>query len=171
MRASCSRLELEAAPLFFGETTEFGAYDLGDWAWVGTPGFAGLIGIHDVWDPEQAPPLGSNYYRFGSPEYIGEGDFAAYTEGASSVVNENSARMAEIRDAMNATVDEAELVALLNEAETILAEEVFFIPLFTRLDAGVVWADEIGNFKHNPSRLARNGTSSSGTAPTSSRLS
>ncbi|MEK7252187.1 MAG: ABC transporter substrate-binding protein [Actinomycetota bacterium] len=143
--------QLEAAPLFFGETTEFGAYDLGDWAWVGTPGFAGLIGIHDVWDPEQAPPLGSNYYRFGSPEYIGEGDFAAYTEGASSVVNENSARMAEIRDAMNATVDEAELVALLNEAETILAEEVFFIPLFTRLDAGVVWADEIGNFKHNPS--------------------
>jgi ABC-type transport system substrate-binding protein len=143
--------QLEPSSLFFGETTEYGNYDLGDWAWVGTPGFAGLIGIHDVWDPEQNPPNGSNYYRFGSAAYAGEGDFAPYTQGASSLINENSARMAEIRDAMNATVDSAELVALLNEAETILANELVFIPLFTRLDAGVVWADEIGNFKHNPS--------------------
>ena len=147
--------QLEPSSLFFGESTEFGNYDLGDWAWVGTPGFAGLIGIHDVWDPEQAPPLGSNYYRYGSPEYTnptGDAAFASYVEGASSVVNENSARMAVIRDEMNATVDDTELLALLAEAETLLADEVFFIPLFTRLDAGVVWADEIGNFKHNPSQ-------------------
>ncbi len=149
--------QLEPSSLFFGETTEFGGYDLGDWAWVGTPGFAGLISIIDVWDPEQAPPLGSNYYRFGSPAFTnptGDAGFAAYVEGASSVVNANSARVAEIRDELNATVDEVELIALLNEVETLLAEEVFFIPLFTRLDAGAVWADEIGNFKHNPSQAS-----------------
>jgi hypothetical protein len=25
-------------------------------------------------------------------------------------------------------------------------------PLYQRLDAGTVWADEIGNFKHNPTQ-------------------
>jgi peptide/nickel transport system substrate-binding protein len=148
-------VQLEPSTLFFGETTEYGNYDFGEWAWVGTPGFAGLIGIHDVWDPEQAPPFGSNYYRFGSPEFTNPDanpDFAPYVQGASSVVNENTARFAEIRDEMNATVDETELFALLAEAEQILADELVIIPLFTRLDAGVVWADEIGNFKHNPSQ-------------------
>ncbi len=143
--------ELEDSSLFFGETLDFGGWDLGEWAWVGTPGFAGLVGIFDIWDPEGPPPDGSNFYRWGTPAVEGA-DPAGFDQAESSVIDDNTARFAEIRDAMNATVDVDELVALLNEAETILADQVVIIPLYARLDPGAVWADEIGGFKHNPSQ-------------------
>ncbi|HHC08120.1 MAG TPA: hypothetical protein ENK55_05340, partial [Actinobacteria bacterium] len=95
--------QLEDSQIFFGETLDNGKWDLGEWAWVGSPGLSGLVGIHDVFDPESPPPDGSNYYRWGTED--------------SSVQDENTARFAEIRDAMNETVDDAELVALINEAE------------------------------------------------------
>jgi ABC-type transport system substrate-binding protein len=53
---------------------------------------------------------------------------------------------------MNGTVDEAELLGYIAEAETILADQVVFIPLYQRIDAGAVWADTIGGYRHNPSR-------------------
>ena len=128
--------QLEDSQLFFGETLDNGKWDLGEWAWVGSPGLSGLVGVMDVFDPEAPPPDGSNFYRWGTPD--------------SSVIDDATARFAVVRDEMNATVDEAVLVPLINEAEQILADQVVIIPLYARLDAGVVWGDEIGNFKHNP---------------------
>ncbi len=128
--------QLEDSQLFFGETLDNGKWDLGEWAWVGSPGLSGLIGIHDVFDPESPPPDGSNYYRWGTED--------------SSVIDDATARYAEVRDAMNATVDDAELVALINEAENILADNLVIFPLYARLVTAAVWEDEIGGFKHNP---------------------
>jgi len=133
--------ELQDSSLFFGETLDNGQWDLGEWAWVGSPGLSGLVSIHDVWDPEAPPPDGGNYYRYG---VSGEG---AYTDA-------NTARFAELRDAMNATVDEAELVELFHEAENILADDLVLIPLYARLVTAAVWADEVGNFKHNPTQAS-----------------
>jgi peptide/nickel transport system substrate-binding protein len=148
--------QLEDNTLFFGETLSTGSWDLGEWAWVGSPGFSGLIGIHDVFDPGAPPPIGSNYYRWGTTELADEeyeDNFAVYAgSNESSVQDAATVRFAEVRDAMNATVDETELLALINEAENILADNLVIIPLYARPVTAAVWEDEIGGFKHNPSR-------------------
>ena len=69
--------QLEDSQLFFGETLDTGNWDLGEWAWVGTPGFAALIADFDIFDPEGQPPEGSNFYRWGTPD--------------SSVIDDNTA--------------------------------------------------------------------------------
>ncbi len=165
--------QLEHSGLFFGETLDAGNWDIGEWAWVGTPGLAGIVGIHDVFDPEAPPPFGSNFYRWGTPG-VPEEDIAdlldaccpdlppevraaiiaAFAQGPSSVVDQATARFAEVRDEMNATVDAEELRVLINEAESILADNVVMIPLYARLDPGAVWADEVGGYKHNPSQAS-----------------
>jgi peptide/nickel transport system substrate-binding protein len=129
--------QLEDSQVFFGETLDNGKWDLGEWAWVGSPGMSGLIRIHDVWDPEAPPPNGSNYYRYG---LTGEG----------ATGDDASARYAAVRDEINQTVDPDALVALINEAENILADNAVFHPLYARLVTAAVWEDEIGGFKHNP---------------------
>ena len=132
--------DLEDSQLFFGETFVAGNWDLGEWAWVGSPGLSSLVGIHDIFDPESPPPDGNNMYNWG-------------TEG-SSVIDAATARYAEVRDEMNATVDEAELLALFHEAENLIADNIVIIPLYARLVVAAVWADEIGNFKHNPTNAS-----------------
>ncbi|MGI9665990.1 MAG: ABC transporter substrate-binding protein [Acidimicrobiia bacterium] len=132
--------QLEDSQLFFGETLDNGKWDLGEWAWVGSPGLSGLISIHDVWDPEAPPPDGSNYYRWGTED--------------SSVIDDATARFAAVRDEMNATVDNAELVTLIEEAENILADNLVIFPLYARLVTAAVWEDEIGGFKHNPTNAS-----------------
>lgn len=150
--------DLQDSQVFFGEWLDAGTWDMGEWAWVGTPGFSGLIGIHDVFDPEGPPPVGSNYYRWGTtelPDDQYEGDNAIYKgTNESSVQDENTARFAELRDLMNQTVDTEELTAYINEAENILADQVVIFPLYARLDPGAVWEDTIGGFKHNPTSAA-----------------
>ena len=131
--------ELEDSSLFFGETLDNGIWDFGEWAWVGSPGFSGLVSIHDVWDPEAPPPDGGNYYRYGVAE-----------EGA--VPDDASVRYAAVRDEMNQTVDPDVLTALFNEAENILADNAVFHPLYARLVTAAVWEDTIGGFKHNPTQ-------------------
>ncbi len=143
--------QLEDSSLFFGETLDFGNWDLGEWAWVGTPGFAGLVGIHDVFDPEAPPPDGQNFYRWGTPEVTGA-DPEGFNQGPSSVVDDATAAFAAARDAANATVDEQELIDLIHEMENLLADNVVIIPLYARLDPGAVWADEVAGYKHNPSQ-------------------
>jgi len=132
--------QLEDSQLFFGETLDNGKWDLGEWAWVGTPGLAGLVGIHDVFDPEAPPPDGSNYYRWGTED--------------SSTINDDTVRFAEVRDAMNATVDDAEVITLIQEAENLLADNLVIFPLYARLVTAAVWGDEIGGFKHNPTQAS-----------------
>ena len=127
--------------MFFGETLETGNWDLGQWAWVGSSGLAGLVAIHDVFDPDNAPVEesrgGANFYRWGT--------------GDSSVIDDSTARFADVVDLMKATVDEAALRELIAEAEEILADQVVIIPLFSRPAVGVAWADEIGGYTFNPS--------------------
>ena len=132
--------QLEDSQLFFGETLDNGRWDLGEWAWVGSPGLSGLVSIHDVFDPEAPPPDGSNYYRWGTEDSV--------------IIDDNTARYAEIRDEMNASVDEAVLIPLFNEAEQILADQLVMIPLYARLVTAAVWGDEVGGFKHNPTQAS-----------------
>ena len=145
--------ELEDSSLFFGETLDFGHWDLGEWAWLGSPGFSGLVGIHEFFDPDSAPPDGQNFYRYGTGAVEGA-DPDGFNQGESSVIDENTVRFGELRDAMSATVDVDELTELIHEAEQLLADQAVIIPLYQRLDAGASWADEIGGVKHNSSRAS-----------------
>ena len=128
---------LQDRQLFYGPTLQDGMWDLGQWAWVGTPGMSALVGIHDVFDPGGMPPRGSNYYRWGTED--------------SSVVDEYTQRFADIRDLMNVTVDNAQLVDLFAEAEAILADQMVILPLYREPSIAVVWDDEVVGFVHNPS--------------------
>lgn len=132
--------QLQDSQLFFGETLETGSWDVGMWAWVGSPGFAGLIPIHDPFDPEAPPPNGSNYYRWGTED--------------SSVRDEHTERFAEVRDLMNSTVDEAELTSLVAEAEDILASRMVMLPMYSGPVVGAVWADEVGGYVMNPTQAS-----------------
>ncbi len=133
-------LELMDSQLFFGEVLTAGTWDMGQWAWVGSPGLSGLVEIHDIFDPQSPPPDGSNFYRWGTRD--------------SSVRDEYTARFAEIVATMNATVDDAELKSLIAEAEEILADQAVILPLFSRIAVGAVWGDEIGGYMFNPSQAA-----------------
>ncbi|NND03595.1 MAG: hypothetical protein HKN91_12490, partial [Acidimicrobiia bacterium] len=132
--------QLEDSQIFFGETLDNGRWDLGEWAWVGSPGFSGLIGSFDLFDPEAPPPDGSNYYRWGTDD--------------SSIISEDTARFAEIRDLLNQSVDQDVLVPLINEGENILANNVVIVPLYARLVTAAVWGDVVGGFKHNPTQAS-----------------
>jgi ABC-type transport system substrate-binding protein len=129
--------DLEDAQQFFSAATfDDGVLDLAEWGWQGSPGFDYLVVFHDIFDPDGPPPKGSNYYRWGTED--------------SSVIDDSTRRFAEVRDAMNATVDERELTELISEAESILFENMVLIPLYARPDTAAVWADRIARFKHNP---------------------
>lgn len=130
---------LENSQVFLGGVLDDGLWDFGAWAWVGSPGLSGLIRVTDLWDPESPPPLGKNYFRYG-------------VEAEGAYVDDASVRLAEIRDEMNSTVDVDELITLINEAENIFADNAIMHPLYARLATAAVWADEVGGFKHNPSR-------------------
>jgi hypothetical protein len=94
------------------------------------------VGIHEVFDPDGAPPYGANDYRWGTPD--------------SSVINEATERYAELVDLMNSTVDEAEIITYLHEAEQILADEAVIIPLYQRPVVYAWWPDRLGGFASNP---------------------
>jgi ABC-type transport system substrate-binding protein len=132
--------DLEDSQLFVGETLSAGRLDLGEWAWIGSPGLSGLVASFDLFDPEAPPPLGSNYYLWGA-------------EG-SAVVDDATRRFAELRDAVNSTVDEGELIPMIAEAESLVADNVVIIPLYARLVTAAVWADEVGGYKHNPTQAS-----------------
>jgi ABC-type transport system substrate-binding protein len=132
--------QLEISQVFFDETYHSGEWDMGEWAWVGAPGFSGLIAGLSVFDPDASPPEGLNNYRWGTED--------------SSVIDDNTRRFAEIYDALNTSIDPGVLEPLVKEAEDILANQVVIIPLYARLDPAVVWADTVGGFRHNPTRAS-----------------
>ncbi len=132
--------QLEDSQLFFGETLDNGLWDFGEWAWLGSPGFSGAISLFDLFDPEAPPPDGGNYYRWGTEDSV--------------TIDDQTARFAEIRDELNASVDPDVLVPLMQEGEQILADQVVIIPLYARLVTSAVWADEVGGHKHNPTQAA-----------------
>jgi ABC-type transport system substrate-binding protein len=132
-------VELMDSQLFFGEVLDDGTWDVGQWAWVGSPGLSGAVGIHDVFDPESPPPEGANYYRWGTRD--------------SSVRDDHTERFAQIVEEMAGTVDDDRLRALLSEAEEILADQAVILPLQARIVVGAVWADEIGGYTFNPTMV------------------
>ncbi len=159
-------LDLEDSQVYFGPTLHRGDFDVGLWAWVGGPGYATAIAAHDLFDPAGPPPAGQNYYRWGTDSTSGENPLEPCTvggsglccpgeanctldQGPSLVRDEHTTRFAEIVDAMKRTVYDTELDGLLAQAESILADQVVIIPLFSRLVASAVWADELGGFEMN----------------------
>ncbi len=130
---------LEDSSLFFGDTFDTGTWDLGEWAWLGTPGLAGLAGIHDVWSPTQE--ISAAPYQFGRAE-------------AGAYTNANTEAYTAAYEALNSTVDTDEVTARIAELETILAEELVFLPLYTRLYVAAHWGDELGGYKGNASLRA-----------------
>ncbi len=144
-----AELDLQDSTVFFGDTIDAGTFDVGIWAWVGTPGLAGLAAIHDLFDPESPPPAGQNFYRWGTPA-VTEADDPRFVQGPSLVRDEHTARFAELVDLMHTTVDEDDLRSLAREAEEILADQVVIIPVVARGSALAWWADELGGVVHNP---------------------
>ncbi len=148
-------VRLEDPLVFFGETIDFGLFDIGGWAWQNrteSASLTSLVAIHDVWDPEAPPGPGFgvlNTYRWGTPAVEGI-DLRGFNQPASSIIDASTVRFAELRDQMNETVDEQKLIDLIHEAENILADNVVFIPLYQQLDAGAVWTDKIGGYLHAP---------------------
>ncbi len=142
--------QLEDSSIFFGETLDFGRWDVGEWAWAASPGYAGLRFIHGTLDPDAAPPEGMNFYRWGTPAVSGV-DPDGFNQGPSSVIDAATARYAEIVDEMEATVDARDLDALIVEAESLLADNAVIIPLYARPDGAAVWADEIGGYVYTSS--------------------
>ena len=132
------RTQLQDPQVFFGETFDNGAWDVGMWSWTGSSGFDGLVTIHDAFDPEGPLPEGSNYYRWGTED--------------SFVRNQYTERFAEVRDLMNSTIDDVELTSLIAEAEEILASRMIMLPLFCYPVFGVVWEDEITGFIQTPTQ-------------------
>ncbi len=132
--------KLEDSQLFFGETLDNGLWDLGEWAWLGSPGTPGSLQNYDLFDPQAPPPDGQNYYRWGTPD--------------SSVIDENTQRFADIRDELNSSVDTAVLTPLMQEGEQIIADQVVIIPLYARLVTAAVWGDKVGGYKHNPTQAS-----------------
>lgn len=129
---------LEGSRLFFGETLSTGSWDLGQWTWRGSPGYASLVGFHDVFDPDAPPPDGKNFYRWGTED--------------SAVIDASTGRFAELRDSMQTTINPDELTRMIQEAENILADDLVIIPLYGHPLVAAVWENEIVGFKHNPTR-------------------
>jgi ABC-type transport system substrate-binding protein len=140
--------ELEDSVLFFGDTLDLGNWDLGEWSFVGRPGLAELVWWHIMLDPEGPLPTGLNFYRWGTPEVADSED--GWFDQPAGYSDENTARFAELWDLMNAGINETELTAYVAEAEAILADQVVIIPLYQRPDAGAVWADTLGGYRHVP---------------------
>jgi peptide/nickel transport system substrate-binding protein len=130
-------LQLEDSQRFFGETLDRGTWDMGLWAWVGSPGAAPLVDIFRVFDPDGRPPDGDNYYRWG-------------TRGTPTRDDEAVDRFRTLLAEMRATASRDRVFELARELETILAAEAVIIPIWSRLSVGAVWADEVGGFDHNP---------------------
>lgn len=140
--------ELEDSVLFLGDTLDLGNWDLGEWSLVGRPGLAELVWWHIMLDPEGPLPAGLNYYRWGTPEVVGSED--GWFDQPAGYSDEHTARFAELWDLMNASINEADLIAYVSEAEAILADQAVILPLYQRPDAGAVWADTLGGYRHVP---------------------
>ena len=133
-------LQLEDSQLYFGETFDAGSWDVGWWAWVVSPGAAGLITMLDVADPDAPPPDGGNYYRWGTAD--------------SSVNDEAVQRFRDILAVARQTVDPAELISLAKALEQILADNMVILPVAARSVVGAVWADKLHGYEMNSSQAS-----------------
>ncbi len=131
-------LELEDSQLFFGDTVGGGTWDAGNWAWAGISGSTGIVDFFDRFDPAEPRTDSKNYYNWGTPGSIVEGDEAVL-------------QFELLLDRMRASTDAPEIVALGRQAEELLANQVVVIPLSAHPVIGAAWADEIQGYQMNPS--------------------
>jgi peptide/nickel transport system substrate-binding protein len=131
------QLELEDSQAFFGATLEDGTWDMGNWAWAGASGSAGMVDFFRRLAPAEPPPDGANVYRWGSAD--------------SSVTGQEAVVQFELLlERLRNSVDPDEVRDLARQAEELLAEQVVIIPLTARAVVGAVWSDEIQGFRMNP---------------------
>ncbi len=144
------RVELQDSIVFFGDALDFGSVDVAEFGLVGAAGYSAIASQLAWWDPDGAPPAGQNYWRWGTAAVSGE-FLAGYNQGPSSVRNEATERFAEVFDHLTAAADPDTILSDVLEAESILADQVVFVPLYQRPSAGAVWADRVAGYVHNPS--------------------
>ncbi len=116
--------------LFFGETLETGAFDLGMWAWISDGGPQNQLALLDHFNPAVEPPTG-NYGRWDG--------------------GESADRFTEIVAEAHTTVDPERFDELIAEAEDILATELPIIPLFNRAIHVAYWSDVVTGIVPNGS--------------------
>ena len=96
----------------------------------------------------------ANYGRWGTPAVtelpIGEDDRIDFNQGPSRVIDEHTARYAELLDLMAATADHDVFTDLALQAERILADQVVALPVVTRTSFGALRTDRIGGYVHLP---------------------
>jgi ABC-type transport system substrate-binding protein len=133
-------LQSEDSQKYFGPTLEEGTWDMGLWAWLGSPGAAAIVDIFRIFDPDGPPPEGDNYYRWG-------------TVGTPTRNDAAVGRFRELLAEIRATASRDRVYELAAEMEEILAAEAVIIPVWSHLTVGAAWADAIGGFQHNPTQL------------------
>jgi ABC-type transport system substrate-binding protein len=143
-------VDLWDSAIFFGpDHMESGTWDLAEWAWLASPGPAGVLQTLSLYDPDLPPPQtdAANYSRWGTPAVTGQ--VGPFNQGPSLVRDAHTARYAAILDEMRTTADHDRFAALAREAENILAGQVVLIPLVTRAMVSAVWADEIAGYGYS----------------------
>jgi len=118
-----SEVRLEDSSLFFGDTVPAGRFEAGVWGTPDAPTLLGALDAARAFDPAGDPTKGANVLRWGTAD--------------SSVRDDATARYAELLGEAAATVDHAQAVALLSEAEDILADQVVTVPLLARPSVSV----------------------------------
>lgn len=116
--------------VFFGDVLPNSTFDIGMWAWVSDGGYQTTMALLESFDP------------------VGRTDgFNGWGEG--NAATEQSARFSEIVVEARTTPSREGFDALVEEAESILADELPILPLFQRASYVAVWADRISGVRHN----------------------
>lgn len=125
-------IENHPATTFFGEVTPQGTFQIGEWAWLGSPGYAGAASLVDLFAPDQIPTEandfeGQNYYRYNNPEIL------------------------TIKNQLKTTLDEDEGAELIKKVAQIMADDVAILPLYQRIDP-IAYIESIRGPENNPSQ-------------------
>jgi ABC-type transport system substrate-binding protein len=146
---------VQDSAVFFGDTLDFGIYDISSWGWQAAPLLTSLLGFQGSFDPARPPsPGGSNFYRWGTDavEFVAGNTYSGtgYEQGPSSVINSGTIRYGFVNRGLNSTLDQDEIASLVAEAESILANQVALIPLYQHPRLGAVWTDSITGYAAVP---------------------
>jgi ABC-type transport system substrate-binding protein len=148
-------LRVEDSAAFFGDTLDYGIYDMASWGWQGAPLLTSLLAFQDSFDPARPPsPGGLNFYRWGTPVVdFADGspfDGTPYEQAESSVMNNGTVRYGFVNRGLHSTASLEEISNLIREAESILADQMAFLPLYQQPRVGAVWSDEIAGYRVVP---------------------
>lgn len=132
-----AQLQLEGSELFFGSTLDNGSWDVSTWRIGAGHGLGAAMDFIRVYDPDGLPFVGENYFRWGTVD--------------SKVSGAATRRYGEIVDALDETVDPDAILALLIEAEQILADQVVLLPLIvSHLTGTGYWPAAVAGVASNP---------------------